>query len=134
MSHSARIARGGAEVWQDPKSRTGLWVDQTDAPEGELQIGDVLAILRRNLSSILAYALLGLGLGLAYIALKTPTYTSLTQILVEARSKTAVELDGQRRLRSDHSRSRHDGEPGEDPAFLRRLEPCRDPREPDAGQ
>jgi polysaccharide biosynthesis transport protein len=94
MSHSARIARGGAEVWQDPKSRTGLWMDQTDTPEGELQIGDVLSILRRNLSGILAYTLLGLGLGLGYIALKAPTYSSLTQILVEGRSKTAVDSTG----------------------------------------
>ena len=94
MSHSARIAGGGAEVWQDPKSRTGLWVEHTETPESELQIGDVLSILRRNLSGILAYTLLGLGLGLAYLALKTPTYTSLTQILVEGRSKTAVDSTG----------------------------------------
>lgn len=91
MSHSARIARSGSEVRQEPRATTGIWIDKVNALETDLNLGDLLAILRRNLASIGACALVGLGLGLAYLVLKTPSYTSLTQILVEPRSKTAVD-------------------------------------------
>jgi polysaccharide biosynthesis transport protein len=94
MFHSARINRGGSETWKEPMASLGLWLDQPTTPDDDLRIGDILAIIRRNIASILGLTLLGLGLGLAYIALKTPVYASLTQILVEPRSRTAVDSTG----------------------------------------
>ena len=94
VHHSARIARGGAETWKEPMASLGLWLDQPTAPDDDLRVGDILAVIGRNIATILGYTLLGLGLGLAYIALKAPTYSSLTQILVEPRSRTAVDSTG----------------------------------------
>jgi succinoglycan biosynthesis transport protein ExoP len=64
------------------------------AEDQTLDLGDLAAFFRRQAPFVAGWAAGFLGLGLAYMALTTPTYTATTTILLDPKAKNVLQHQG----------------------------------------